>query len=782
MNRIIKYIWSAIALCTLASCSDDTTSATDALGPHGGKELIAFSHESLSMTRGALTRTTGFDDVTSLSIRIIANAEGETNCRYTDPKATATRNIPESASDSHNEYVGEHSDVSYVTGEERYWDDAYGIRSKLTVYAVAVPNKTKTDVTLPTWTSTAPEQAWQEASSVSSVTNTTSLWTLSTVQTETTMAKEDLVYSNNIRAGETKYNGRYHYTYNSGTSTWDISMRTGQMIWQSKSDAADETVGKFDQGHLVFKHALSWIEIRLKEGTGFNNSSAEDFKWTNGGEDADQNITLTGFSTKGTLSVDDGSWTKDTDGDVDIIQMYETTGTPAKQTTRVLNAYVVPGTTLDGVNTNVVEFEIDKNKYYVTGEQIATAIQAYSSSFTKLLGGKHYIINMSVNKTEIENITAAIVDWETVNSSDAVAENTYCTFDFEDRNEKYDSDDASKFQIYRAEKAAEDYILDGNYASHANAYAWGTTYVAATGKTWNNTKNAWEATNWYWKDNKTFYHFRAAGSTESTIPSITTAENDYYTITAGALSESDYKDYTWGAPFYDLRSADTNDWDSGHPLLTYDPETNGFDGTTPHQISKAIAATEDTIQMLMFHMTSQITVKVQTTSGADAVTLESGSNYTSVEIVNMLPMGTVLMGNGLVTANGTRADYTTMTKGTISSSIVPFTYGVVPQSLSYTEDATTKHLGLRITTPDGNQYYVRDLSTCYATVSTTNLTNPYTEEKTSGSNTWKIDRWYPGYSYTYTVTLKQKEIDRITAAVVPFETVEGNLGEINLEN
>ena len=185
--------------------------------------------------------------------------------------------------------------------------------------------------------------------------------------------------------------------------------------------------------------------------------------------------------------------------------------------------------------------------------------------------------------------------------------------------------------------------------------------------------------------------------------------------------------------------------------IKYDNDgTTGFalreDGNTK-QISQAIGATNSQIKMLLFHMTSQITVKVSSVTGDGSVTLiDDGDNKTKVEILNFLPDGKVLMGTGAVSASGTRvtegvcemAYQSVSTDGTVS-----YAYGIVPQPLSY----TTGKIGLCITTPDGNKYYVRDLSTCTATVSSTNLAIPY-----SGSNPYIINAWYPHYKYTYNIT------------------------------
>ncbi len=822
MKKLFKYTLPVVALCALASCSEDSTEASapvtvpETVDPNAGKELIAFSQEGTT-TRASLTRA-GFTAQTKVYMRIKSEASGKTT-RYAEATATASANTTDEHTNIKPELltgISGHSDLTYDANQARYWDDAYGRDAKLTVYAFAIPGYEDAEL-FPAWT----KSSWDDVD-----TQTNPNWYTASADdvsvtwpkysgtnpaldqsAEETWKKLDLTYSNNISSSGT--GGCF--------TTWDYSTKkytalgNGQMKWVPKTNTVGETTGKFDQGHLVFKHALSWIEINLKEGAGFNNSANTDFKWSG---NTTQNITLVGFNTVGTFNVSTGAWSGQTNN-VNITKMYEQNVTTGGTTTRTLYAYVVPGTDLYNTSSNVVEFEIDEGKYYVTGKQIAEAIRKYYNetdgpgkddtnastyrSFTTLESGKHYVINLTVAKKSIDRITAAIIDWETVNSSDADADNTYPEFTLEDRGTKLVEADAPEFNIYRATKTATDFITG---ATEAN-YDWKSDYVTegAATKTWNSTNSEW-GTNWYWYNNKTYYHFRAAGNTEnnSGTPTISLTKDetngDYFTIKAGTIKASDhvdaghanaayynnYLDYTWGAPFKDIESS---------AKLTYST-TYGFDGTsanTTHQISNAIGSTKSVIRMLLFHMTSQIFVNVRTTTGDDKVTLDNGAatpvSATTVEILNFLPDGTVRMGDGLVTATGTRKDNLAMINGTYKAAsssdpnrVEGYEYGMVPQPLTY----ATGTIGLRITTPDGNQYVVKDLSQCYATVSATNLTNPYTVEKSSGSNTWKIDRWYPSYKYTYTVTIKKTGIDRITAAVVPWETVTGDLGTIDLEN
>ena len=808
MNCSYKNILTAIVLGgILAACAEDTSSVGgghDVTEPANGREMIAFTQENGGMTHASLTRA-GFDSNTKIVLRI--KAEGGSPTRYSQAVATAGEKITGDAlaSDDHKTQFGldrEHSHVAYNDGQARYWDDAFGRASLLTVYAVAVPNKNSTDIATRTdgqavisddilnQTGTSVDvnsnKNWY---TISSEENTKIKWMVSTKQTSTTLVDEDLAYSNNIREGVTGANmkGRYHQEYSN--SQWNPSMQPGRLSWQPQTDGS--TVGKFDQGHLVFQHALTKIEIHLMEGAGFDALSATDFDWTSKPSGHEQNITLTGFNTSGNLDLsktlsDANLWTGQTSSDIQ--QLDESVeGTYTK--TRKLTGYVVPGTALDGVNDKLIKFEIDHTEYAVTGEQIAEAIKANDNTKTseaaKTLAGKHYIIKLKIGKKEINDVTAAILDWETVNSTEIEADNTLCTFEFEDRGTQVSTD---LFNIYRKGITIDQVIQNSTEAN----YVWETGYESTPAtKTWvadetPATGGHWK-TNWYWPDNKTYYHFRAAGINASGSVNISTDSNgDYFTIASGEINGTTYKDYLWGAPFMDV-AADYK--------FKYDATTNGFslneDGTK--QISKAIAATTSQIKMLLFHMMSKINVTVKTTTDAGKVKLQDDAGdtddkkYTKVEILNFLPTGKVLMGTGLVTADGTRKAeamgnraYTDEASDKSTAAQVTFSYGIVPQALKWTEDPAGT-IGMRITTPDGNVYTISDLSKYAGTVGETNLKNPYTETST-GSGKYTINAWYPHYQYTYNVTITKTGIANITAAVLPWEEVVTDLGTINLEN
>lgn len=797
MKKYLKFIWPVFALSALMACSEET-SESSGLGPHGSKELISFSQEGSAMTRASKTRD-GFASTTKTVIRIKAEGATSTDIRYAEAVATASaETAADDACNTDYGLVGRHSHLSYAPGQALYWDDAFGRDSKLTVYAVAVPNQNDNTV-LP---STILDQASPTAVSPGWYTvateNTKIDWSVSAQQSAATRLKQDITYSNNIRSSETVNKGRYHLTYNAATSNWDKSMELGRMIWQPKTVTAGETTGKFDQGHLVYKHALSWITIVLKEGSGFDNTSNTDFQWTNQPAGVSQSIALKGFSTSGKLDVSTGLWS-DVVTSVDVNQLDDvSTTSAAAQTTYQLEAYILPERNLYSTTTNVIEFEIDNAKYYVSGTQIAEAIRDFYKvggahaddehaanyrSFTTIEAGKHYFVNLTVSKKGVENVTAAIQDWETVNSSDATPDNVYCTFTFEDRGTKLVAAEGAQFDLYRAGLTTTDYITGTTEAN----YDWTTGYTN-TYATKSYATDHWTTSDWFWPNNLTYYHFRAAGTGTSASghATITTdaTNGDYFAIASGTIDGGTYKDYVWGAPFKDINAT---------AKLTYST-TSGFDNTSgaTHQIAQALGATKSQINMLLFHVTSQVFVNVKTTIGADKVALKDdskpeGQKLTKVEILKFLPNGKVRMGTGLVSVDdGERTANADMTAGTWAAEsgttpeqVTAYSYGMVPQSLSWGTGPSAGTIGLRITTPDGNKYVIADLSQCTATVSATNLVNPYT---LSSGSLYSITSWYPHYQYNYTITLKQTGIANITAAVLPWESVTGDLGTINLEN
>lgn len=829
--------WAVIG--TLCACSDKEEPFTNE--KENEIEEVERTNEVISFTSdgGApVTRATALHATADTRIVMrIKSEDSQTTTGHTPGADRYTRTLAvasSTCSSTHNGMnLGAHSDVTFTGSDIRYWDDAYGRYGKLSVYAVAVPGYSD-DTVLAPGILTAGSTVWFNETTE----NEKFTWTLPvTEQTADDMKKKDICYSNNIRKDNTTnpikdadagvY--RQQFTTTSGTSSWSwmSALQKGQMQWTPQTTGA--TMGKFDQGHLVFYHALSKLTINLTEATntssdnkGFNNSSNTDFKFKSG-----TNVKLINFPYENQFDLATGKWAdynSSTNKIGDIAKLNETTTSFANITTHTMEGMVIPGKNLWTDTGNSISFTIDDNEYYVTSKQIADAIRAYYSAggvgandanastlknFTFMEQGKHYQINITVSKSKVEALTAQLVDWETVNANIADPNNAYVHIAVEERNDSQYKEWVTNPYTFDFYRSAATTSLDITSANTFADYTWKTGYVAgtssaATDKATKTYANSLWSTNWVWPDNKTFYHFRMVGNTEgtSTTPSAVTVKKDatngdYYEITSGKPSAtgSSYKDYTWGAPFVKNSGAKWN----------YGPTTKGFDGkddATTHQIYKAIGATNDTINLMMFHTTSQVTVKVTTTTDNTKVALKSGSTETKVELLNFYKDGTVRVGNGLVkpTTTALAADdefkFISHTAEVAASGTNPataaystFQYGVVPQVLSGnhgTSPATPYTVGLRITTPDGNQYVVKDISTVVVAstaIGVTNLNNPYTAIAAGQPNAgnYRINQWYPGFKYTYTVKIKKTGIVNITAQLVDWETVIGDLGEITLE-
>ena len=169
-----------------------------------------------------------------------------------------------------------YSDVSFTNSgniiNQRYWDDAYGRNTKLSIFAVAVPEKTSGIRQL----KLDGEESWHSETNEMN----TIKWTVSTSQDATKIGDEDLVYSNNIQEGGK--NGVREWDFdNSKYKDFDgdiSALQNDRMKFKLKplgSTTPDPTgPGKFDTGNLNFTHALCRVTLKviLDEGFSADNS------------------------------------------------------------------------------------------------------------------------------------------------------------------------------------------------------------------------------------------------------------------------------------------------------------------------------------------------------------------------------------------------------------------------------------------------------------------------------------------------------------------------------
>lgn len=712
----------------------------------------------------------------------------------------------------------------------RYWDDAHARSSQITIWAYAqkgeskwnnctfeIPNNGGTGLNEYKDQEYYPNQdyqPWSEAIVYPAI----RYWRSShhqsdDIQDEQSVRCQDLLFSNNIA----------DYSSQSG-SDWRLKFDPANKRFPYKTDEWTPGVKKTE---MKFYHAMSKITIHIKKGSGFETG---DFAFTGTG-----NVKLKGFNKKGLFHIGDGQFEyiwphipgsndqDDTDENAFCIPQIYKWSSPATNDDITLEALIVPnvhGNVAGLVDTHsrfvkdaktlptdvMMEFTINNNKYQITSGQLYTSLVNSSDeavdhatkktdngiTYIPLEAGKNYHFTFTIGKSKVDNITAQVADWETVNAEPQSPSNARIKLQLEERGNNISQE--SKFDFYRSLVNYTATEFNDNFVD----YNWKTGYTNTNSKTvptYNN--NTWH-TNWFWENNKQFYHFRALGiadnsnpiklSSPSSSPAVTQDNNgDYISISSG----STYTDLCWGAPMLDDGDNET----PGAFWWNYGPNTNGFDakddGTvatglptgTQHQIYKAIGATENPIKLILFHMMSDLTFNIKTTTGTDAVNLGDGSsNKTKVELVDYKTGGKVLMGNGLVTATEpvTTAviEQNTFTSAAgDESAIVKYVYGAVPQSL--------ENVKLRITTPDNNQYIVdmKDVKAKATNISSSNIANPYSQVRGEGADAdkYKINRWYPGFKYTYTFTLKKTGIADITATVVNWETIEADNEDVTIK-
>ena len=716
-----KYIipLSIVAATFAASCSSDEN-------VNESNKIKDFPIE-LSLTGDGIntnvtsTKTrSGFTGETSLVMRMKAEkwSYGENGDKTIDNNSTKyTKASTTAAAEGDKKY-------STMAFANKYWDDAFGRYTYLSIFAVAVPNKSNiSQLTL------NGNDNWETESTP----NNKITWTVTsgeTAQTSTTIDNEDLVYSRNIqdeaeskglKQGVRRYKDGNYPSFN-GENFDDLTY--GRMGFTLFDVNIKDGPGKFDLGNLHFTHALSRITLKIyiDRSKGFTDNDAKSI----------ENAKLINMNVKGDLDVAEGTYSNVTTGDVkmeeytvgvDETMQGSTTKPDAKFMAQVLPDYEIKES---DANTNMLQFNVGDNVYYVTQKSVWDAIHNNANVVTgtniKLAQNKNYVLNITVGKTEISNITATLANWDEINGSHSTNNSLY-EFTFKTLNNTEGSA-CRDFNLYRI----VDNVKDGNN--------WNSGYSKdkATLVETESNPNVWKATNWYFNSNQSYYHFRSTStSTDEQFIKSEGEDNkkDYFEIKAGTENTCDLH---WGAP---LKS---------DALLKYDI-SKGYEDN----INTAIGSTDSKIDIIEFHMTSNVNVNLSTTTGDDKVTLDGAI----VKILNSQQRGKVYMGNGLVEPTETASDLTLL-----SGENNKYSAFCIPQAL----DGTDK-VKLEITTTDKNVYTV--------VLSDINV---------SGSTTEKINRWLPNHKYTYSLKLSKTGINQLTCTLLNWEDVTGDNQDVTIED
>lgn len=837
-----KYIYPmalAATLLTTTGCSDDEVNDAPVI-PDDQKELISFSVSDEANS----TRAGFIGSETSLAMRIQSTERLGTDNKY-------TRTVAKAAVDGTNNATS-YSVVTFDGLYKRYWDDAHGRKSLLSVYAVAVPNggssiknnsKTLEELLTPgdasnTWGSNDNNSiAWQ-------VTTSAQEKDAGTNTPVKNIDQEDLVYSNNIQADGK--DGVYRDYGNGYTPelTGDKTHQNGQMLFfqsgMNDEDAATtantDAPGHFDKGHLVFNHALSRITVTLVEGKGFDKTSANqaaDFNFDSG-----TNITLLDMNVKGTLDIPTGVWTIPTKADggiANIDKMAQTgTGTYAADysveayrnskyitlTAQMLPDYVFK----DADETNVMQFTIDNNTYYITQNMLFHALAGKDENKTAdygfdtvnknkftMMQGKNYFFTIAVNKTEIQAVTATLADWVDVKGEYSIDNShiTVTTYKLSGSGDKY----CDEFNFYRLGQKLDKIYTDASYEARIFSGDYKTTGHAKLNRT-SADSHIWN-TNWFYESNDTAYHFRtlnniAAGKNSFGVVDDSNIENSTSKVSSFKMESGPQStnDYHWGAPMKTVTADELN------TFLKYDLE-KGFSKSIHDGIVAPKNDKNNTINITELHMMSNINIRLVTDSIAykengetkyklspAAVNLEDAE----ITLTRFAKTASVDMGTGKITEKYTAPSPLThsldgdddcakitapafigdcwwLNAASIKASTDWYTYAVVPQPLRRSDADTPAEadcVGITIRTSDNNEYYViTDLATITATSVTTNSSLNATRDQAENA---KILRWFPGHSYNYTIKISKKGIEAITCTVADWVTVTAKQIDIDLES
>ena len=751
MKKYFFPVAMATTLLASVSCSSDVM---EELIPTNQKSLIEFSmSEGIQSGPAQRAVTAGaFPEGSNIIMHIRSNQYGgTTNVRRN--KALAVANV-------HND----HSDLTFDLGQQRYWDDAFGRSAHLSVYAVAVPGTGNTHNTKlqNALSGGVVENVWTSCNDADEITTT---WTVTTdKQTEDILKNEDLVYSNNIKAGG--MDGRTWYDWEH--ATWKPADHTGvegqhgngclQFLNETIDDPSSR--GYFDKGHLKFTHALSRMTITLVEGAGFNNSSDADFQFTHTKVAAGSNIKLEGMNTSGKLNMKTGVWDILPRQDIEVMSG-STTAAAGDYKAQMLPDYVIEK---DGTQ-NVMSFEIDDNIYYVTQGDLFQALASvesnpefgYAETGYTMMQGINYHFTITVNKKQIDNITATVLDWNTVTAGNFPLDNSHVEFSLKDVTGTACSD--IKF-FRKAQDLGNIYTDDSYTADDFSGQYEGPADITET----NTSTHTFKTNDWYYDNNRTAYHFRTLNTKANAA---LVGDKDTFSMTHG--EKKDANDYHWGAPM-------KND-----ATLSYNPTADeGFKAN----IHKGITSTTTPLRITEFHMLSWVDVILKTSSDNAKVNLENAT----VTVNRIRPNATVDMGTGYIAPSGD-LDSQLMTAPSFAgwagteTETGAYSWQFIPQTLvrnagadvnpSYSSAADNDYVGITIRTIDNNEYYiVKRLSEIKVTYV------DYDRDHTNGAY---IQRWYPGHHYVYSITITKKGVTDITATLLDWNKVEaGDIG-IDLE-
>ena len=691
--KYIPYLYIGV-LSFLIACSSEERITTDSNEKPSGP--IVLSAGIVEGSSKATTRTAPTYQALTTSTQLALQVSGTWTDHGTGTvvqTTTATVGAETSSGSKHN---------SLTCSPLLYWDDygsadpanaTTGRTTGLTIYGAAINGKT-----------IAPTVSdWSVLS-----------WEVPTNQTTSgsTPADKDLLISNNVKTGTS--DGTYKFT--------------------------EKTSGKL----LKFTHALSKITVVLTAGDGFvdkNGDASLDFandpevKLTSNVANSSTNTEWA--CTKGNINITSGEVAltgTSSSGDPAVITMWQASSTGHIVTKEAL---VMPGSQFTGDDAIIARINADGNIYYVTAQKIRAEITG-ESKVTE--AGKNYIINVTVNKTDIE-VTATVADWTNVTA----AEDQPVINISGDLGASGSALDANTFSFYRSTSFDTGYgTASGSYFTEESVL----THTTSPSDTWTMVPIL------YWPNHNTHYQFRCVW------PRTVTTAGD------GILSNPRIETATHSTKEYQVIKVQNEAYTRNHfpsdlmiarPNVEDKPQNcgNNETGHTKKNLySEGICAREGNINLTFNYMMSQVEVNLTTTTGDDQVRLTNAV----VEIINVNKTGDVKLGDRGVIPTGSTTSYT-LDPVTGDGNENKRLSAVVPQPLTFTTALASGNVQFRITIT--NEDTSQDIY--YADI--------YPILESGGSSRVAPNgRWESGVHYVYNLKLSKTEI-KVTASLANWTTV-----------
>lgn len=559
------------------------------------------------------------------------------------------------------------------------------------------------------------------------------------------------VADKNLHTADHYLQSYYGYCFNGGTPNVALVNETGVLGWAIDIDqktngiktsdllwSAEQTPVRYDHKATIndvtregivlpYTHAMSKVTINVIAGEGF--ASTYDFEKT--GVKLDM-VRTTCEATAPTATLSYASSSK-----ADVTMKKGTLGTTDSKPSHTFQAIIVPSVLTVGNKLATIS-DMDGNEYFVyvtdniisgwttqltdTEEDIhdgtaqapqrrdnavfANEGQIPEGKGHQMKSGVHYILNVTVNKTEV-TVSATILDWNEI-TAEGVGE-IFFNHDIKDDG--------------TIENELKDYGFDIYKSTDKTDFG-----TKATSLRWNRTAEKWKYTpTIYWQGGANEY-FRALSNVKADASGTPTNES---------LTMENGRDALWGTT----------------------PEHNGTyeDGTTySYAEGAALAPRTGKVPLLFYHAMAKITINLKdimaNTQNPDPSSLLNLEGAT-IQLTNLATGGTIKLDNGTITPSAKVEKTFSEDKGAIPSRMGFFAASENGTPTNYNSNVTVKDYfitpqsiadeSLLIVTLSNGTTYKAKLNACQAQ---------------KGSSYEDVKVWERNKHYIYDITLAKDQI------------------------